>query len=225
MHGLKMAAAALAATLLVGASPPKGDWNATVTVTPSGSHVIGNPKAAIKVAEYVSYTCPHCAHFHIESEGPLRVAYIPQGKVSVEVRHLVRDAADMTAALLTNCGDPKKFYAKHNAFLQTQEQWIKTMGTASDVQKRRWTTGEMPQRMRAIAADFGFYKIMEKHGYDRVTTDRCLADEAMAENLVKQTQAAINAGVTGTPSFMIDDTLLTGTHDWKALEEQINARM
>ena len=41
----------------------RGNWNTQVAVSPSGSHVIGNPAAATKLTEYVSYTCPHCAEF------------------------------------------------------------------------------------------------------------------------------------------------------------------
>lgn len=79
--------------------------------------------------------------------------------------------------------------------------------------------------MQAIANDFGFYRIMEQRGYDRPTVNRCLADEAMAKRLTAQTQAASNAGVEGTPSFMLDGILLTGTHDWQSLNLQLQARM
>lgn len=230
MRLLKFAVLAASALLTTAAGKPQaaasgGNWNAAIAVTPSGSHVLGNPAAPVKVAEYISYTCPHCAHFAVESEGPLRLAYVGPGKVSVEVRHLVRDPIDMTAALLTNCGDRSRFFIRHMAFLRGQETWLARLGTMSEAQRQRWSSGDTITRMRAIAADFGFYAIMERLGYSRPATDRCLADTAMASRLVAQTAAARRDGVEGTPSFMIGDVLLAGTHDWRSLDLQLRARM
>ena len=43
---------------------------------------------------------------------------------------------------------------------------------------------------RAIAADFGFYEMMETRGYDRPAVDRCLADAATANRIAAQTLEA-----------------------------------
>lgn len=225
MRFIRLAAVAAAALLSIGASKPHPNWTTTVTVTESGSHVLGNPGAPVKLTEFISYTCGHCADFHVEAETPLKLAYVMPGKVSVEVRHLLRDPIDLTVAMLTNCGDPQRFFMNHSLFLHRQESWKKALDTASEVQKKRWTTGTTAQRLRAVATDFGFYAIMEQRGYDRPTVNRCLADEAMARRLTQQTQAAVDAGVTGTPSFMLNGSLLAGTHSWQALDLQLRARM
>jgi protein-disulfide isomerase len=224
MRFIRLAVIAIAALASVAAAP-RGDWTTTINPGPGGSHVLGNPNAKVKLTEFISYTCPHCAHFHQESETPLLVGYVLPGKVSVEVRHFLRDPIDLAAALTTNCGDPKKFFRNHHAILQNQDKWMAVMGTASKVQQSRWTNGPFGARMRAIAADFGFYRLMEQRGYDRVALDRCLADEAMARKLTAQTREAANAGVEGTPSFMLDGNLLAGTYDWKSLSTQLDARL
>ena len=54
------------------AAPAKPNWAATVVLTPDNSHIEGNPKAALKLTEYVSYTCPHCSHFETEAGDILR---------------------------------------------------------------------------------------------------------------------------------------------------------
>lgn len=224
MRFIRTIAIAAAALLSIAASSPPRDWTATVTRGEGGSHILGNPQAKVRLAEYVSYTCPHCADFHKQSEGALKIGYVLPGKVSVEIRNLVRNPVDLAAALLAGCGDPGRFFGNHNAFLQTQDKWLKLFGTASDGQKQRWTSGPFGNRMKAIANDFGFYGIMEQRGYRRATLDACLADEAVARELAAQTQAAREAGVEGTPSFMINETLLTGTHDWRGLDAQLQAR-
>lgn len=224
MRYLKALAATAFAILAVAAGKPHPNWTATVTATDSGTYVLGNPDADIKVAEYVSYTCPHCATFQKQSDAPMRLAYITPGKVSVEVRHLVRDPVDMTVALLTHCGDPKGFFSRHNAFLRSQEDWLTRMGGMSEAQQQRWQTGPYPARMQAIASDFDFYATMTRRGYTRSDINRCLSDEAMMRKLAAQTQTAMKDGVTGTPSFAINGVLLAATHNWQALDSQIKAR-
>ena len=223
-----LGAAALAAAALLApgsAAAARPNWTATVAVTPIGSHRLGNPEAAVQVAEYISYTCEHCARFQIQSEVPMRIAYVQSGKVSLEVRHLVRDPVDLTAAILANCGPPARFFRNHAVLLQYQARWIKVLDSASDMQKQRWTNGPMIGRLRAIANDFGFYEIMGQRGYSRPDLDRCLADEPLARRIVGQRQVAIDAGVQGTPSFAINGQLLEGAHDWAALESAIKARL
>ncbi|MBW8755887.1 MAG: thioredoxin domain-containing protein, partial [Sphingomonadales bacterium] len=161
----------------------------------------------MKLIEYISYTCPHCAHFQREADAPMRITYLQPGKVQVEVRHLVRDPIDMTVAMLTNCGAPGRFFVMHNMFLQTQDSWIGAANTASAAQRARWTSGDNAARLRAIAADFGFYAMMEHQGYTRPAVDRCLADAAMAKRLAAQTAGAQQLGIQGTPGFLLNGLL------------------
>ena len=222
MHFPKIAALALCALLAVAA---RGDWNARLTVSPSGSHIIGNPAAATRLTEYISYTCSHCADFDRQASDPLRLVYVTSGKLSLEIRHLVRDPIDLAVAMLTNCGPPAKFLQNHTTFLRQQAQWLGRAGSVSPGQKARWSSGPVATRRRAMADDLGFYQTMQARGYDRPAVDRCLADEAMASRLAEQTDEAVRIGVPGTPSFLIDGELLTGTHDWQTLQAQLKARL
>lgn len=221
----RAAALAAAALLSIGATAPAakpsgGNWLTTVAAT-DGGHRIGNPAAKVKLSEFISYTCPHCAAFAKEGEGPLQLAYIGTGKLSLEVRHLIRDPIDLTAAMLTNCGPATKFLQNHAAFMLGQDKWIAPLASVTDAQKQRWTAPGAAGR-RAIASDFGFYAIMERRGYSRVEADRCLADETMARTLAENSAADWKRpGITGTPSFAINGTVMPGTHTWSALEPQL----
>jgi protein-disulfide isomerase len=219
-----MLAVSAAAALSIAAAPA-ANWNLAVAVTPAGSHVLGNPAAKVKLTEFVSYTCPHCAAFEREADGPLRLAYVRQGKVSVEVQHMLRDPIDLTVAMLTNCGPKDKFFINHGMFMRSQATWIKPMISASGAQRSRWTSGDMGARNRAIAADFHFYDMMATRGYDRQTVERCLTDKAMADRLARQAQAASDLGVQATPSFAINGTLLAGTNEWSVLQPQIDVAL
>jgi protein-disulfide isomerase len=224
----RLTALGAAALLSLGAgkpaAAPRGNWLTTVSVSSGGSHLLGNPAAKVKLVEYLSYTCPHCAHFQKQSEVAMRLAYIQPGKVQVEVRHLIRDPIDMTVAMLTNCGAPSRFFGLHSLFLLNQDKWIGRAAAASPAQRARWTTGDNLSRMRAIANDYGFYAMMEQRGYDRPAVDRCLADMTTANRIAAQTVEADKLGIRGTPGFLIDGLLLTGTYDWQSLDAQLQAR-
>jgi protein-disulfide isomerase len=226
MHFVRMATLLAAAILSIAAdNPPKPNWTGTAIETQRGSHLMGNPEAAVRLVEYLSYTCPHCASFYSQSDGPLKMAYVSSGRVSVEVRHYIRDPVDMAAALLTTCGAPNRFFGNHAAILSRQSKWIGTIQTANGVQKQRWMAGDMPSRLRAIASDFGFYTIMEARGYRRVDLDKCLADQAMMKKLSAQTVEAQELGIAGTPSFLINGQVQIDVHDWRTLLPLIDARL
>ena len=226
---LTLAALALAGagTLAITASAqerlvlPGGNWAAMLDRT-DGGHRFGNPAAETKLIEFMSYTCSHCAQFARRGDGALKLAYVPTGKISYEIRHLIRDPVDLTAALLTHCGDPKKFGRNHEAITYRYDEWIEKARTATQAQKSRWQFGSLSARLQAIASDLDFYDIMETRGYSRAEMNRCLSDEAKANAMADRSAAdAERYGVTGTPSFVLDGKLLEGTHDWPTLEKQL----
>ena len=221
------ALAALAATVAVGAAAQATgnlNWLQTVVVT-DGGHRIGNPAAKVKLTEYISYTCPHCAACAREGEGALQLGYVGSGKVSVEVRHLIRDPIDLTAAVLANCVPPAKFLQTHQALLQGQDRWIGPLVDSTAAQQARWRVAGVAGR-RAIASDFKFYELMERRGLTRSQTDKCLANEALAKRIAATAATDWKLpGVEGTPAFAIDGKILSGTASWKGLEPQLAARL
>jgi protein-disulfide isomerase len=223
VRGAALAAAALLAVGAAAQGTRGKNWNTEVAQTDAG-HRIGNPAASVKLTEFISYTCPHCAAFAREGEGPLQIAYVGPGRVSLEVRHLIRDPIDLTVVMLTHCGPAAKFPQNHAAFMLGQASWIAPLSRATPAQEQRWRTSGAAGR-RAIASDFGFYRIMERRGYGRAEVDRCLADEALAKKLAETSAADWKRpGISGTPAFAIDGNVLTGTDSWPKLETQLSAR-
>ncbi len=211
---------ALTATVALAATP---NW-LTVVDAADGGHKIGNPQAPLKLTEFVSYTCPHCGHFAQEATGTIDL-YVAAGKVQVDVRHVVRDPIDLTAAMLANCGPVAKFPRNHAALILAQDQWLPIAEHASQGQQSRWYNGNGAARRRAIASDLKFYDIMIRRGYDRVALDRCLGDEVLAKKLADQSVADdAKWNVQGTPSFAINGVMLAATYSWKMLQPQLDAR-
>ena len=78
-----LAVLAIASTSLAAAPAPKkaapraaapANWNALVARTPSGTHLLGNPNAKVRLGEYVSYTCSTSwkKMFDVEDSPPSR---------------------------------------------------------------------------------------------------------------------------------------------------------
>ena len=228
---LKAIALLGAGTLALGASAqdkkerpiqPGGNWSAMVTET-DGGHTFGNPDAKTKLVEFMSYTCSHCAHFAQHGDRAIKMAYVPTGRISYEIRHMIRDPVDLSAALITQCGAPSKFAANHEALMYRFDEWMGIAQQTTQAQRSRWQFGSKSARLQAIASDLGFYDIMEARGYTRAELNRCLSDEAKANAMAEKSAADIQKyGLSGTPSFVLDGELLEDTHDWPSLEKRLN---
>jgi protein-disulfide isomerase len=63
----------------------------------------------VKLVEYVSYTCPHCAAFINSSGAVLKGQMVRSGSTSIELRHYIFNRIDLAAALIARCGGAAKF--------------------------------------------------------------------------------------------------------------------
>jgi len=201
-----------------------GNWTSTVAATGTG-HLLGNPEAPIKLVTFVSYSCPHCADFEEQADAAIRADYVRGGKVSLEVRHVIRNPLDLAAALSTECDGEDGFFARHRAMMLAHKDWMEVASASTQEQQQRWSSGNLAQRMQAIAGDLGFPALMQKHGVSAAALDRCLADEAMAKHLAATSQAqGQRFALPGTPSFLINGKLLEGVHSWPTLQTLLDAQ-
>ncbi|KPL68120.1 hypothetical protein SZ64_08310 [Erythrobacter sp. SG61-1L] len=223
MKGLIRAGAVVGFALMsVGAAP---NWLVTVSKT-DGGHLLGNPNAKVKLTTFESYTCPHCADFEKEAGAELRISFVQSGKVSLEVRHALRDPVDLTAAMLTECVAPGKFFATHQAIFRNFDQIARTLTTSTKAQQDRWYGQDKAAARRAIASDFGFYPIVASQGLTRAQADQCLNNNALAKRLAEQDRADEEKyNITGTPSFAINGVRLIATYQWSLLKPQLDARL
>jgi len=69
-----------AAAPVAGAKAPAGqNWVDVVSKTPEGGYRMGNPDAPVKLVEYGSRSCPHCAAFDAEGFPTLKSGPIAAG--------------------------------------------------------------------------------------------------------------------------------------------------
>ena len=211
-----------AALGLIAATPAKPIlWSQTVTTTPIGAFLIGNPAAKVRVVEYFSYTCHVCADFAKASALPLKTGYVDRGLVLFEYRNLMRDPADMTAALLARCGGPKAFAGNHQAIFNNFPALIASIQKATEAQKKSWFEGTTGERARKIAAGTGLTALMRARGYTQAQIDALDSEVAQAE-LTGMTNIGLNADrVEGTPSFFVNGRN-AGVTAWPALKSKLD---
>jgi protein-disulfide isomerase len=219
---------AAAATLGAGAfgwAPVQGqaaaqqDWAKTVTVTPEGGYRMGNPAASVKVVEYGSLTCSHCAQFSESAKAPL-AARVRAGKVSFEFRNMVLNGVDATAALLARCGTPGQFFPLVERIYSTQPQWIAKYSGLSAEQKQKIQALPEAQRLSAVADAAGLTQLAAQGGVPAAKAKACLADQAALTRIGQMYEAAVKLGVQGTPTFFVNGAKVQA-HDWAELDAEI----
>jgi protein-disulfide isomerase len=221
---MKRFAVVALAILITGAGAPQ--WTSAVRQSPIGGHVMGNPAAKVKVIEYLSYTCSHCAHFSGEASGPLKKNYVATGKVSVEFRNAVRDQFDMTAALAARCGGPAKFFGNSEAILAAQPIWIAKAQAYVTANAEKLKTMPINTALPTLARALGFDAILAKRGVTAAQLNACMVSKAAQQQIVAMTNDAFTVRkINGTPGFVINDNLAESTYDWAALEPKIKAAL
>ncbi len=211
---------ALAALLTIGATRPV-DHSRTVTMSPVGAYVVGNPAAKVRLVEYMSYTCSHCATFAREATVPLMHDYVARGLVAFEVRNLLLNGLDFTAALAARCGGAARFKGNHEAIMAAQPG-ILTKGAKFDgaPYAKNPVAG-----MQAWARASGLTNVMAARGVPAATLDKCIASAPDQARIQGMTRDAIDVRkLRGTPTFLIGDRVIEG-NTWTLVEADLRATL
>jgi protein-disulfide isomerase len=203
-------------------APNNGDWTTVVSKTPEGGFVMGNPNAKVKLVEFGSLTCPHCAAFEAEGGKALVDNYVKKGLVSWEFRNFVRDPFDMTATLLARCGGTASFFGLTRNLFTDQKEWVGKIQAADPAKVQALQSLPPGQQFSTIADLGGLKQYASMRGVPRAKGEQCLADQAEVNQLVQMnTDAVTTYNVPGTPTFLINGTIVEQTATWEALEPKI----
>ena len=199
------------------------DWTQVVVTTPEGGFRMGNPNAPVKVVEFLSLTCSHCAAFSAEA-GPQLMTYVRSGRVSLEYRNFVLNGLDMAAALLSRCATPQNYFALTNSLLASQAQWMGRMQALTDAQQREMRGLSPLQTMQRVVAAAGLEAIAARHGVTPAQARACLSNQAGLDRVIQMQQAGTRYGVSGTPTFAVNGRIAGSVFDWATLEPLLRGR-
>ena len=184
--------AMIALAAAMAASPALGQETTTTetaTEAVAGPEVkdfsIGSPDAPVRIVEYASFTCPHCAHFTETVFKPLKAEYIDTGKVHFTLREVYFDRYGLWAAMMARCGGELKYFPVADTLFATQNEWAGTDDPTAAVANIR--------------------KIGLASGMTAEQLDKCMADAPMADAMVKRFEANMAADqVDGTPTLFLN---------------------
>jgi len=203
------------------AAPAGKTWAETIAVTPELGYRMGNPDAPIKVVEYGSLTCPHCAEFAEKSTAEMRDNFVASGRVSFEFRNFIRDAIDLTATQLTRCGPPETFFALTDQVFAGQKSFFEKAQAAGKPAQDAAFQAPPSQRGPMIGQLTGLTDFVSSRGISKDQANACLADVAKAEALATATnQQGEQYQIEGTPTFLINGKK-ADVKSWEELKAEL----
>lgn len=208
----------LVAAMTIGAAPI--DWTKTVTRAANGAYVMGNPKAKVRLVEYMSYSCNHCAEFVGDASAPLKANFVAKGQVAVEFRNALRDRYDFAAALLARCGGGPKFVAQNEALFAAQDS-LMTQAQAFEASNPTPDNAPINAVLTGIAQGSGMTALMAARGLSMPTVNACLTDKTEQAVVLGMAREAWDVRkLKGTPSFLINGRD-TGPARWSDIEPKL----
>lgn len=212
------------------AAPPQGDaiaaiaapagqaWADMITVSPEGGYVMGNPDAPLKLVEYASLTCSHCASFIESGAEPLKEKYVKSGVVSWELRNQIHDPFDLTMAMLVRCGEPAAVHPLSEQVWQNLDGIFDKIQTNQASVETAMEVSDQGRRYKAIADATGLTDFFAARGVGTEQSATCLARAEDAEKLVNNSeQQTKELEVDGTPTFFLNNKKLDA-RSWAELE-------
>ncbi len=146
--------------------------------------VLGAPDAPVTIEEFASFSCGHCATFHINTFPELKEKYIDTGKVRFIFTDFPLNAPALDASIIARCLPEDKFFRFIKFLFDTQEDWA--------------FSGRHRQALTQNA------KLL---GISDERLDACMKSVELRAALMAQMQVVSqNQQIQSTPSFIINGT-------------------
>ena len=148
-----------------------------------GDMTLGDPNAKVKIVEYASVTCSHCATFNNEVFPAFKAKYVDTGKVHYTLRELLTAPEPISAAgfLVARCAGKDKYFEVVDAIFRNQQDIV---------------LGGDPRG--------SLMRIAQTAGLSEADFNKCVEDQGARDALAKRVEQASAAGVASTPTFFIN---------------------
>ena len=210
----------------VAAAPPPAGRQCVDVVerTAEGGFRMGNPNAPVKLIEYGSRTCPHCAEFAETAMAPLRSEFIASGKVSYEYRDFLRNGADLAASLLGACGGPDTFFPMLEAMFANQPATMQRLQALPESFGQQLANTPVTGQAAAFAEAGGYLDFVKQRGIPDAQARQCIANQSAIDALSNASETAMRErNVQGTPAFFINGRLFNGPGTWEAVSAALRS--
>lgn len=163
---------------------------------------LGDPRAPVKMVEYASASCVHCAAFNNDVFPAFKTKYIDTGKVHYTLKEFLTPPNELAAAgfLTARCAGKDRYFTVLDAIFRNQQEIFQT--------------GDM----RGV-----LLRVAQSAGLTEAQFNACITDEAALKALNDRVERAVKQdGVTGTPAFYINGKSVgSGEISLAALEKAV----
>jgi protein-disulfide isomerase len=212
------APAAKSETVAAVAAPAGKAWRDEVVATPEGGVRMGNPDAPLKLIEYGSLSCPHCAKLAQDGFAKLSEEYVASGRLSYEFRSFVIHPQDVPLTLLARCGSLTAFFPLIDQIYTNYDAVHSTVDDPAVQQKANAALqGPPEQRMIGLADALGFTGFFAERGVSADKARACLADMTRVKEIGDYAQKWSADGIDSTPTLILNGAKLDAT-TWQALD-------
>ena len=172
------------------------------TAASSSFVVLGQDEAPVKIKIFSSFTCPHCANFHINVVSEIKKEYIETGKVQLIFIDFPLDQVAFNASKLLHCLDKKKQIAFLDTIYENQNQWT----SGSDI-------NEINNNLKAMVNILG----ISSKQFNKCQNDEVIEDKILNGRINGQQKYSIDS----TPTIIINEKKLEGSVSFKNIKKKI----
>ena len=169
-----------------------------------GDMALGAPEGAkVTVVEYASVTCGHCAAWQAQVYPEFKTRYVDTNKVRYVFREFptAPEAVAVAGFLVARCAGPDKYFPVIHEIMASQSEIF----------------GGVPPRSILL-------RIANGAGLSEEQFQACVTDADAIKAMDARIKSAIDAGVTGTPYFLVNGEHVADS-SLSSLSEKIDAAL
>lgn len=191
-------------------APAGGEVVAGVTrveVFADDDAVLGETNAPVTIIEFSDFECPYCRQFWRETFPELKSKYIDTGKVKFVYRDFPLDfhpGAGIAAEGAECAREQGMFWQFHDEIFKMQDAEGQGTITFGAKEVKAWAKSIVP---------------------DARAFDDCLDSRIYQEEVTKDRDDGIAAGVTGTPGFFVNGRPVIGAVPFSVFEQVIESEL
>jgi protein-disulfide isomerase len=150
----------------------------------AGDMAMGAPEGAkVTVIEYASVTCHVCEAWQKENWEAFKAAYVDTNKVRYVFREVPTPPSEIAVAgfLVARCAGEGKYFDVVHELLASREELVRDPRST-------------------------LFRVGNGAGLSNEQVQQCVADEAALAAAEKRAEAALSAGHSSTPTFLVNGT-------------------
>lgn len=165
---------------------------------------MGKANAPITVVEYASTTCGHCAAFNETVFPAFKKKYVDTGQVRYVLREFLTSAPEIDAAgwMIARCAGKDKYFTVVDTLFRSQPETFANGGANA----------------RGV-----LLRTAQAAGMTEAQFNKCVSDEAALKALTKRIDAGQKAGISATPTFVVNGKIMEGAPTLANLDKAIAA--